>query len=66
MAGISGWALGEQIHARSPEQKIVYMSGYTDEKVMQDGALGAGDPFVEKPFSQDSLLRKVRTVLDGA
>ena len=60
----SGRALAERILRSRKATKVVYMSGYTDEKVMQDGALGAGDPFVEKPFSEESLLRKVRTALD--
>ncbi len=62
----SGRTLADQLLRSRKATKVVYMSGYTDEKVTQEGALGAGDPFIEKPFNQELLLRKVRAVLDGA
>jgi len=47
------------------DMKILFMSGYTDEAIAQRGILRPGTSFLQKPFRLDSLLRKVREVLDG-
>jgi hypothetical protein len=41
------------------------MSGYTDDALGHHGALESGTAFVEKPFTIDGLLRKVREVLES-
>jgi DNA-binding response OmpR family regulator len=48
-----------------PDMKILFMSGYTDDTVVRHGVLEAGTAFIQKPFTPDSLLRKVRDVLDA-
>ena len=62
----SGRALADELRRKAPSTKVVFMSGYTDDKVTQDGALLPGQHFIEKPFDQESLVRKVRAVLDEA
>ena len=44
--------------------KVLYMSGYLDDAVVQLG-VGDGVPFLQKPFTHDALLRKVWEVLDS-
>ena len=66
MSGMSGRELADQITRMRPGTKVLFMSGYTDDALGHHGVLEAGTAFVEKPFSIDGLLRKVRDVLDSA
>jgi two-component system, cell cycle sensor histidine kinase and response regulator CckA len=65
MARISGRELADRLRARRPELKVLYMSGYTDDTVVRRGLLERSLAFIQKPFSQELLARKVREVLDG-
>ena len=40
------------------------MSGYTDSTIIREGRLDIGGTFMQKPFTGDGLMRKVREVLD--
>jgi DNA-binding response OmpR family regulator len=42
----------------------IYMSGYTDEQILQHEVLDRGRAFLPKPFKTEALARKVREVLD--
>lgn len=64
MPGMSGRELGRQVEARWPGKPILYMSGFASE-VFQGGLLEPGAPFLAKPFTQDDLAAKVRTLLDA-
>lgn len=65
MPGISGRQLAEKIHTRRPDTKIVYMTGYTDDMVVQHKVLEPGVQLLQKPFTKLDLAQKVRTTLDG-
>ena len=64
MPGMGGRQLVEQLPAFLTGMKVLYMSGYPDEAVGRHGFLEPGTPFLQKPFTADSLLRKVREILD--
>jgi DNA-binding response OmpR family regulator len=44
---------------------VIYVSGYADEAIGDPRVLAAGAAFLQKPFSLDTLLRKVREILDA-
>jgi PAS domain S-box-containing protein len=66
LPGMSGRELVERVGALHPEMKVLFMSGYTDEAVARHGVLEPGLAFLQKPFSRDAIIRKVRQVLDTA
>jgi len=46
--------------------KVIYMTGYTDDMVVHHKVLEPGVDLLQKPFTRDQLVRKVRAVLDRA
>jgi len=65
MPGLSGPVLAERLAAVRPETRVLYTSGYADEAVVQHSVLGPECAFLEKPFTRDTLVRKVRELLDS-
>jgi len=49
---------------RRPETRIVYMSGYTGQAVGSQGPIEPGSDFLSKPFTRETLARKIREALD--
>ena len=66
MPQMSGRELADQMNAARPKTKILYMSGYPDSTIAHFGVLDAGVPILQKPFTPEGLVNKVREVLDMA
>jgi two-component system cell cycle sensor histidine kinase/response regulator CckA len=64
MPGMSGRELGRHVEQRWPGKPILYMSGFASE-IFQGGLLEPGAPFLAKPFTQEDLAAKVRSLLPG-
>jgi two-component system, cell cycle sensor histidine kinase and response regulator CckA len=55
--------LAEQLVAQRPDMKVVFISGYTSDEVVRRGISRRDAAFIQKPFTADELMRKVREVL---
>jgi FixJ family two-component response regulator len=66
MPNLSGLELSEQLQARHPGIKSLFMSGYTADVIAHHGVLHEGVCFLQKPFTRESLATKVRETLDPA
>ena len=64
MPQMGGPALAERLLPSRPGMKVIYVSGYADDAI-GDPRLAAGAAFLQKPFSLETLLRKVREILDA-
>jgi two-component system cell cycle sensor histidine kinase/response regulator CckA len=63
MPGLSGPELAHRVTRARSGVRVLYTSGYTDDDVLRKGVQERGTAFIEKPFSPDALLRRVRDTL---
>ena len=60
---MGGREVSERLRAILPEVKVLFVSGYTDDPMIQSGQLPEGTAFLQKPFRLGTLLDKVRDML---
>jgi two-component system cell cycle sensor histidine kinase/response regulator CckA len=63
MPGMNGRVLAANLAAIRPEMKVIFISGYTG--FTHPGLADSGVTFLAKPFTRESLLRKLREVLES-
>jgi two-component system NtrC family sensor kinase len=66
MPGMNGRVLAEAAQLRRPGLKVLYMTGYSRNAIVHQGRLDAGVSLMQKPFSQNVLAMRVRTMLEEA
>ncbi|MEA2713544.1 MAG: two-component system, cell cycle sensor histidine kinase and response regulator CckA [Gemmatimonadales bacterium] len=64
MPGMSGRVLAERLRATRPDTRIIFMSGYTDDAVLERNMVESGFAFIQKPFTPAGLAAAVRNALD--
>jgi PAS domain S-box-containing protein len=64
MPGISGLELSKRLTDTRPSLPVVYMSGYGEDTIARHGILNPGLDFLHKPFTSETLGRKVREALE--
>ena len=64
MPGLAAPDLAGQLTGEHPGLKVLFTSGYTSDVIARHGLLESGTEFLEKPFARNSLLRRVREVLE--
>jgi two-component system, cell cycle sensor histidine kinase and response regulator CckA len=63
MPVMSGPEVAQRLHQARPDLKVLFMSGFSTEVVVVHG-ITAGEPLLVKPFSLESLARKVHELVD--
>jgi signal transduction histidine kinase len=61
---MGGRELADRLRASHAITKVLYTSGYSDGAVISQGRLNPETEFISKPFTPESLVRRVREVLD--
>jgi PAS domain S-box-containing protein len=64
MPGCDGPELLSRLHARAPELRVLYMSGYTEQSAAHKAGIDRGLPFIQKPFTAAAFVKQVREALD--
>ncbi len=65
MPGMNGVDLADSFTSKQPGLKVLYMSGYAAQSVIENKLADPDTPFMSKPFKVADLLSKVREVLDS-
>ncbi len=65
MPKMNGRELANKMTERIPALKVLFISGYADHAIVHDGVLDDGIAFLQKPFSSQTLGRKIREILDA-
>jgi two-component system, cell cycle sensor histidine kinase and response regulator CckA len=64
MPEMGGKELAERLRAHRPALKVLFMSGYTEKAIAAGGVMPPHTGFVEKPFTVEQLMRRLREILD--
>ena len=65
MPGMSGPVVAKKLAGIRPAMKVLCMSGYTDDAAVRHGVIAAAFAYLQKPFTVETLTKKVRDVLDA-
>jgi hypothetical protein len=55
----------KELYATKPNLRCLYVSGYTDDAIVHHGVLDEGVQLMQKPFSREALLQKIRELLES-
>jgi PAS domain S-box-containing protein len=66
LPGMNGAEIARLLSERQPDIKVLFMSGYSENVIVDGGILKPGVSLLEKPFTPQELTRKIRSILDGS
>jgi|GEM_PF-2676252 len=64
MMQMDGSKLFDTLHPKRPDMRVIFMSGYAENAVSHHGVIEPSAPFLEKPFTVETLVQKVQEILD--
>jgi DNA-binding response OmpR family regulator len=63
MPGMGGAELARRLRQERPGLRILFMTGYSTEAVATHGVIAPGTTLLQKPFTVDELVGRVREAL---
>jgi CheY-like chemotaxis protein len=63
MPTLGGRGMVDELHELSPDIRVLFMSGHTDNEILRRGIRTSNVEFLRKPFTAETLCAAVRTVL---
>ncbi len=63
MPEMSGVELADRLERERPDMHILFMTGYAEEVVVNEGILGKHRECIGKPFTQEQITKRVRKIL---
>jgi CheY-like chemotaxis protein len=66
MPNLGGRGMVEELRELSPDMRVLFMSGYPKEEIFPDRQVALATPYLQKPFTSDTLFREVRGALGYA
>lgn len=66
MPGMGGRELADNLRTLNPALPVLFMSGHSDEAVASHGTLAKGAAFMAKPFAIQTMVQRIREILDAA
>ncbi|GMV80212.1 MAG: hypothetical protein AMXMBFR7_13960 [Planctomycetota bacterium] len=66
MPRMGGPDLARELVKERPETRVLYLSGYADNALFNQGILQEGTHLLEKPFPPEALASKVRSILESS
>jgi FixJ family two-component response regulator len=63
---MSGREVARRLDAHRPGLPVLYVSGHTEDAIVERGVLETGLDFLPKPYTRAEVLRRVREALDRA
>ena len=63
LPGMNGRQLADRVHARMPDVKVLFTTGYTRNAIIHNGMVDPGLAFIPKPFTLAQLANKVDQTL---
>jgi CheY-like chemotaxis protein len=62
---IGGGEVAREIVKVQPQIRVLYLSGYSDETLIDQGIAAVPANFIQKPFSSDVLRKRIRSLLEA-
>ena len=63
---MNGVELSERLQQRRPEIKVLFVSGYTKDALVEPGIAEDGVAFLAKPYTLEALREKIRNLIHGS
>ena len=66
MPRMGGIELARRLRAERPHLRVLHVSGYVEPALREEAAVPPHSTFLHKPFPPETLVRKVREILDAS